>query len=216
MNKDTIYWIIIIALGGLAFYFWYQGDLVNSNLRAKEAVLKESRLENGMLLSSIESFKVSQSEIENQLWIKDDSLKVMLDRFKSLVGTVSIKTITKVDTIKIPISPPSIDEPNRRYFWRESPYYTLHGYQEDNFLRIDSLRIPNEQRIVIGKKKGFWNQQITVDVNNSNPLIVTDDIDSQIVVKNAVKRFGFGPFIGLDVTLRPTFGVGMSYDLFRF
>jgi hypothetical protein len=46
-------------------------------------------------------------------------------------------------------------------------------------LTIDSLKIPNEQRIIIGEKKeGFLNlkTKLEIEVNNSNPYIQTTNI----------------------------------------
>jgi hypothetical protein len=216
MNKDTIYWIVIIILAAMTFHFWQRSDTLHSNLSAKKAVLENTRLENGMLLSSIESYKVSEREIENQLWVKDDSLNLMVNRYKNLVGTIGIETSTRVDTIRITLAPPSIAQPNRRYFTTESPFYSISGFASENFLRIDSLRVPNTQRIVIGQKKGFWNNQITAEIHNSNPHVETVDLESQIVLKQKIKRFGVGPYIGLDILLRPSFGIGVSYDVWRF
>ena len=67
----------------------------------------------------------------------------------------------------------------------------------------------------IGTKRSYFKTVLTADVSNSNPLINTIGISSQVTTV-PIKRFGLSVFVGYDITLNPTVGVGVSYTPFFF
>ncbi|MDG1806126.1 MAG: hypothetical protein P8H68_13910, partial [Flavicella sp.] len=77
-------------------------------------------------------------------------------------------------------------------------------------ITLKDLKISNTQRLVVGVKRSYFKNTMTADVTNSNPLIQTTGISSQVTTV-PIKRFGLSVFAGYDIALKPTVGVGVSY-----
>lgn len=213
--KDFLFLVIVGALILAVMHFWGNNQIAQNNEAALKDKLEHFKLKNGMITSERDVLLVTNKELKEELYIKDDSLKVMTDLFKDFVGTVKIVTETRIDTVEIPVEVPI--ETNKRYdFAKTTPHFTIAGSIGHSSVRIDSLSMFNTQRLVIGRKKGFWNRTITATVSNSNPYIQTKDLATQIVLEERIKRFGIGPFIGLDFTGSFTVGVGVNYQVWRF
>jgi hypothetical protein len=213
--------IAIFALIALVCFLLFRScDKSNEIQRFKtnNAILKEdvkyTKSKLGQEIASKSALEVSLKELKKGYWIKDDSLKDITRGFKKIQSATIIKTKYKVDTVTI-----VYDSPGKEYFKREwskiTPHFTISGVSTNAYTRIDSLTLLNTQRLVIGTKKGFFNNQLTASITNSNPYIITTDILTQSVsIPN--KRFGVGFFAGVDVLGKPTVGVGVTYSLIRF
>jgi len=213
--------IAIFALIALVCFLLFRScDKSNEIQRFKtnNAILKEdvkyTKSKLGQEIASKSVLEVTLKELKKGYWIKDDSLKDITRGFKKIQSATIIKTKYKVDTVTI-----VYDSPGKEYFKREwskiTPHFTISGVSTNAYTRIDSLTLLNTQRLVIGAKKGFFNNQLSVSVTNSNPYVKTKDILAQsVTVPN--KRFGVGFFAGVDILGKPTLGVGLNYSLFRF
>ena len=85
---------------------------------------------------------------------------------------------------------------------------------------IDSSFVPyNTLSFVIGKQKGLFNNDYSIQAVNSNPNIKTIGLDSY-TFKAKPKRFGLGLHVGYginsELNLAPYVGIGVSYNLFSF
>ena len=213
--------IVIFALLAVVCFLLIKGCDQSKNLerfKSNNAILKEdlkyntSKLGQEVAIKSV--LEVTLKELKEGYWIKDDSLTDITRRFKKIQSATIIKTKYKVDTITIPY-----DYPGKEYFKRQwskiTPHFTITGVSTNAYTRIDSLTLLNTQRLVIGTGKGFFNNTLSVQVTNSNPYIKTTELLTQsVTIPN--KRFGVGFFAGIDITGKPTVGVGVSYSLFRF
>jgi len=213
--------IVIFALLALVCFLLIKGCDQSKNLdrfKTNAAVLKEdlsfTKSKLGQEIAGKSALEVTLKELKEGYWIKDDSLTDITMRFKKVQSATIIKTKYKVDTVTI-----VYDSPGKEYFKREwskiTPLFTITGVSTNAYTRIDSLTLLNTQRLVIGTEKGFFNNTLSVQVTNSNPYITTTELLTQSVTI-ANKRFGVGFFAGIDITGKPTVGVGLNYSLFRF
>jgi len=213
--------IVIFALIALVCFLLIKGCDQSKNLerfKTNAAVLKEdlsfTKSKLGQEIAGKSALEVTLKELKEGYWIKDDSLTDITRRFKKVQSATIIKTKYKVDTVTI-----VYDSPGNEYFKREwskiTPHFAITGVSTNAYTRIDSLTLLNTQRLVIGTEKGFFNNQLSVQVTNSNPYVTTTELLTQsVTIPN--KRFGVGFFAGIDITGKPTVGVGLNYSLFRF
>ncbi|WP_438423150.1 DUF6549 family protein [Aquimarina macrocephali] len=190
-------------------------DRYQDNISTLKDVVYTYKLKNGELASSKKALLVTNKELRKGIFVKDDSLKALLKKFKRVKAAVKIKTVVRIDTIEIPFNNP-VETPFKRSFALNNPNYKLSGNVSNFGVTIDKINIPNTQRLVIGNRKvGFFKTQLEVSMTNSNPYLKVDDIESQIVtIKN--NKFHVIVFAGVDYTLSPTFGLGVGYSLWSF
>jgi len=213
--------IAIFALLALVCFL-----LVKNCERAKDverfktnaAVLREdlsfTKSKLGQEIAGKSALEVTLKELKKGYWIKDDSLTDITRKFKKIQSATIIKTVVKIDSFKIPYKNPANEYFNQSWS-KETPLFAISGISTNSFMQINTLRLFNTQRLVIGTEKGFFNNTLSVQVTNSNPHITTKELLTQsVTIPN--KRFGVGLFTGIDVTGEPTFGAGVSYSFFRF
>jgi hypothetical protein len=220
-NSPFLNRIVILALLALVCFL-----LVKNCDRAKDverfksnnAILKdsvtysESKL--GQEIASKRALDVTLKELKEGYWIKDDSLTDITRKFKKIQSATIIKTVAEIDSIKIPYKNPANEYFNQSWS-KETPLFAISGISTNSFMQINTLRLFNTQRLVIGTEKGFFNNTLSVQVTNSNPHIKTTELLTQsVTIPN--KRFGVGLFAGIDITGKPTVGVGLNYSLFMF
>jgi len=220
-NSPIFNRIVIFALLALVCFL-----LLKNCERAKDverfksnaAVLREdlsfTKSKLGQEIAGKSALEVTLKELKKGYWIKDDSLTDITRRFKKIQSATIIKTVVEIDSFKIPYKNPTNEYFNQSWS-KETPLFAISGISTNSFMQINTLRLFNTQRLVIGTEKGFFNNTLSVKVTNSNPYIKTTELLTQsVTIPN--KRFGVGFFAGIDVTGKPTVGVGVSYSLFRF
>lgn len=218
--KNNIHWIFAILILSILLF---KSDLrrkretvrYQDNISTLKDVVYTYKLKNGELASSKKALLVTNKELRKGIFIKDDSLKALLKKFKRVKAAVRIKTVVRIDTIEIPFDNP-IETPFNRSFSLSDPNYKIIGKVSNFGITIDKIDIPNTQRLVIGKRKvGFFKTRLEVSMTNSNTYLRVDDIESQVVtIKN--NKFHVIVFVGVDYTLNPTFGLGIGYSLWGF
>jgi len=220
-NSPIFNRIVMFALLALVCFL-----LVKNCERAKDverfktnaAVLREdlsfTKSKLGQEIAGKSALEVTLKELKKGYWIKDDSLTDITRKFKKIQSATIIKTVVEIDSIKIPYKNPANEYFNQSWS-KETPLFAISGISTNSFMQINTLRLFNTQRLVIGTEKGFFNNTLSVQVTNSNPYIKTTELLTQsVTIPN--KRFGVGFFAGIDITGKPTVGVGVSYSLFRF
>lgn len=187
---------------------------VEKNLTAQKDEISSYKLKNGQQVATIKSLEVSQNELKKQLWVKDDSLSLMIKEFKNVKAAVVVDTKVVIDSVPVPYEVPVPCEFYREFTFND-PNYSFRGVSSHLGITLKDLQIPNTMRLVLGEKRNFFKTTITADVTNSNLLIQTTGITSQVTTV-PIKRFGVSVFVGYDITLQPTVGVGVSYTPFFF
>lgn len=124
----------------------------------------------------------TQDQIKS-LIATNDTLKEWVNEFKEIQGAVTIRETTIVKEIAVPFDRPipcDFKPFKANKINKDFQFYTTIA---NTGLTIDSLKIPNEAKILIGEKKeGFLNlkTKLVVDVNNSNPYIKTTNISGYV------------------------------------
>ena len=143
----------------------------------------------------------------------ESELKELAKKFKDVQTAGQIRTITKIDTIKIGYEVPVPFEFDR--LWSKNDrFYSISGHSTQDGITINSLEIPNTLSFVVGKKKGNF----IIEAVNSNPHIKTTGLDAYSF-KLPKKRFGVSLFVGYGISntgLSPLVGIGFGYNLIEF
>jgi hypothetical protein len=179
------------------------------NATALTDTVKYYRLLNKQIAAEKAALSVTQKELKKQLWIKDDSLKVLVKNYKKPMVVTKVEQKTKLDTIRIPF------KKSDSSFTKTTPYYSISGFISDDVISFDTFELNNTQRLVTGYKKGFFSHRLTTTITNSNPYVQTRDIATQVVeIKR--KRFGLSVFAGMGILGKPAIGIGLTYDILQF
>jgi len=189
-------------------------ERVKNNMQNLEQEVEVSESKMGQVVSKVNTLNVTNKELQNQIWVKDDSLKDITRQFKRVISATVIETKVVIDTVDIPFKS-EVESVFSRDFSASNPNYSIQGIARNTGISLSNITIINKQRIVIGKDRGFFRDNILIKVTNSNKKMHVIGMTSQNVVVNK-KRFGLGPFIGLDHTGSATFGVALTYSLIRF
>lgn len=101
------------------------------------------------------------------------NLARQVDKFKKVAAAAVIKSEAKVDSFQVTLHDTIPCLFNPISFAIDSSHYKISGRIARTNLFIDGLTIPNEQTLVIGKKKGniFKKKEYSIEVTNSNPFI---------------------------------------------
>ena len=216
--------LVVVVVGFLWFRSCSQKTGVENDLSNYHKVMNDTisyyETKNGDIIASKLAIEGSNKSLELLISSLNDStkqLKTLVSKFKRVASASQTKTITVIDSIKVPYSIDGVVFD--KTFRLKEPYYTINGRSTNNGLFIDDLSIPNTQSIVVGKrKKGFLKTEYRIEVQNSNPFINTTAVDSY-TLKERKKRIGLGIYLGYGLNntgLTPQLGVGLSYDVIRF
>jgi hypothetical protein len=166
--------------------------------------------DNGERIAEQDQIILSQKDaISNNLLVIEDLKKVK--------SQVTIKTITKIDSIFVPI----IDTVDRivfdsqglaflklpTKFGIEEEWYSLYSTINNKGMWIDSLSLYNRQTITLGLKSNgiFKSPTPTVTVKNENPFVDVNSLKN-VVIKNDTrfydkKGFWYGLGVGTGILI---------------
>lgn len=179
-------------------------------------------------LNGVEIAQNKALMLENQKQLKavlskNDTLAQLMDKYKNLKSVTIINNNTTIrndsipyDTIRIPcdFEPFQVE--------RDSSNYQFFGTIAPSYFKIDSLKIPDEQSILFGKRKmGFLKRaEYVAEVTHSNPLISTNNVGSYAIKEKRKKvvislggAWGFAPQFGTTTTV---VGVTVGFPLISF
>ena len=216
--KTLPHTIVILALLCLSFHLWSEKRTAQRTYTHNMEVLNDSlhTYENnlGLVVAEKKAFQGEKKELEQLIELQSEQLQEALKRTKPTTAT-KIVTETKIDTVLIPYKVP-VEVNFALPFERDNNNYSIKGLATQKGINIYNLTIPNEQSVVVGKKKiGFMKWEYRAEVTNSNPLITVTDLAS-FTFKEPKKRFGVGAFAGMAIDGTPTVGVGVSYNFLSF
>jgi hypothetical protein len=185
LNKIYSFFIIII----LIVLLFREGcnqkkvdDLIDdiSNYKTEAQVYKTKL---GIEISTNRALTLSSQKQMRTLLATNDTLMDWIKQFKVINGAVTLRETTIIKEIVVPfdrIIPCDFKPFSANKVNKDFQFYTK---VSNTGLTIDSLKIPNESKIVIGEKReGFLKlkTKLVVDVNNSNPYIVTSNISGYV------------------------------------
>lgn len=212
--------IVTAALIVLCIYLWRSKNQVKytatNNIEALTDSLGHYKNKEGVWVAEKKLFQGTEKDLRQVIKSKDIAFQKLLKTFKKPVAAATVETITKIDTVFIPyenkIDLPVFELP----FSKISKHYSLSAISTNEGVGISEVSIPNTQNVVIGKKKtGWFKSEYRIDVENSNPLIKTTDLDG-FSFRPKPKRFGLGVFVGYSTDLEVVIGVGVNYNILSF
>jgi hypothetical protein len=180
-NKSYIGIIILLVLA-LLFQGWRsqsrEDDLV-SKITTYSDIAKVYALKSGAQVATNTALSVSsQKQMAAFAASINDTLKQIVKRFKS-VNNITYATTNFYagkDTVRTVNIPCNFTPFKVR---RSDSTYKFVGTIAQNYFSVDSVYIPNKISIVSGRKKiGFMKYDYSVDINNSNPLMRTTNIQA--------------------------------------
>lgn len=133
----------------------------------------------GLEVSTNKALALQTQEQMKSLLATNDTLREWLSEFKEIKGGVVVRETTIVREVAVPFDRPipcDFKPFKANKISKDFQFYTTIA---NTGLTIDSLKIPNEAKIIIGdKKEGFLGlkTKLSIDVNNSNPYIKTSNI----------------------------------------
>lgn len=218
--KKNWLWFIII---GILIFLLFQSDYranknynrVTNNLEIQKDSTRYYKLKNGQEVATKEALLVTNKELRNQVFIKDDSLKLMTDKFNKVQSAIVIDTETLIKEVEIRYKDPVQFEFSKE-FTKNNEWYFISGVSDQNGIIINDLGFKDKIRIVTGTKRKWFSTEVTTDVSLSNPYSRVEGIQSQTTtVKD--KLFGVGLYTGYDVVNgKIGAGVGVTFNLFKF
>ena len=210
---------LLICIFLLTFFVW---QTFSANTKLKEYKNQVIKLKDGEQLF-IEKLNEKGEKIAEQdqiiLTQKDAIAHNLLEinNLKKIKSQVKIKTITKIDSVYIPV----IDTVERivydttglallklpTKFGLESEWYSIFSTINKNGMLLDSLSMYNRQVITIGMKSNgiFKSPTPSVVVKNENPYVNVNSLNN-VVIKNDTrfydkKGFWFGVGVGTGVLI---------------
>jgi len=193
---------LLICIFLLAFFIWQTLSANSKLLEYKNQVIK---LKDGEQLF-IERLNKKGEKIAEQdqvILSQKDAIAYNLleiDNLKKIKSQVKITTITKIDSVYIPI----LDTLDRivydtvgiallklpTKFGLESEWYSIFSTINKNGMLLDSLSLYNRQIITIGmKSNGFLKSPTpSVVVKNENPYVSVNSLNN-IIIKNDTRFY---------------------------
>ena len=226
INKKNILYIIIAVL--VVVILLREGcsqsstnDLIKNVAEYKTSAEHYKGL-NGADVARNNALMLQNSDQIKALLNKNDTLSELMKKYKDLKNVTIINNMTEIrdsisfDSIRIPCDFKPFP------VFRDSSHYKFHATIGKDFLRIDSLKIPDEQSIIFGKRKmGFLKRrEYTAEVIHSNPLIKTTNIGSYAIQEKRKKLvISVGATYGLNLStgqLQPVIGFQVGFPLISF
>jgi hypothetical protein len=185
--KDRLYIISICCL--IIFLLIREGcnqrhtDKLISDISNYKTDAETYKTKLGLDISTNNALALETQEQVKTLMATNDTLKQWVSKFKEIKGGVIIKETTIIKEVAVPFDkliPCDFKPFPANKITKDFLFYTTVA---NTGLTIDSLKIPNESRIIIGdRREGFLKLKtsLVVDVNNSNPYIQTSNISGYI------------------------------------
>ena len=158
-----------------------------SNLDALTDTVSYYKNKAGKQTATIKTLRLKNNELNNYIINKDEELKAVAEEFSSLQYIVKYTTVTKFDTIYIPLEKPITTENRFKVSGKKkNKWFSLNYTITNDSLTITPLLINTDASIVTGiKRKWFLGKEtLTTDVTFTNPNISVTNLKSVAVKVN--------------------------------
>jgi hypothetical protein len=182
MRKDLIYVFIIIGL--VIIFLFREGcnqkhnDKLISDIVNYKTEAQTYKTSLGLEVSTNKALVLETQEQMKSLLSSNDTLKEWVSKFKEIKGGVIVKETTIVKEVAVPFETkiPCDFKPFKAN--KLEKHFSFYSTIANTGLTIDSVKIPNESRIIIGERKDnfFSKKKLVIDINNSNPYVSTSNI----------------------------------------
>lgn len=210
---------LLICIFLLTFFVW---QTFSANTKLKEYKNQVIKLKDGeqLFIQKLNEKGEKIAEQDQIILTQKDAIAhnlLEINNLKKIKSQVKIKTITKIDSVYIPV----IDTVERivydttglallklpTKFGLESEWYSIFSTINKNGMLLDSLSMYNRQVITIGMKSNgiFKSPTPSVVVKNENPYVNVNSLNN-VVIKNDTrfydkKGFWYGVGVGTGVLI---------------
>ena len=211
--------LLILVLAVLCVHLWKMKSAAVKTHEDNLGVLNDSishyKNKEGLWVAERKAFQGEKKELEELIKTQGEQLKKAVKQFKQPAAAVKIKTVVEVDTVLVPyVNKTELDF--HLPFDRTTEHYSLKGFVSNAGVSFLSVEIPNEQSVIVGKKKtGFLKYEYRAEVTNSNPLIKVTELSSFNFMDKKI-RFHLGPYVGIGSNGSVAFGIGVGYSFLSF
>jgi hypothetical protein len=183
MRKDKIYISAIIII--IAVFFLREGcnrmdtNKLVSDITSYKTESETYKTKLGLEINTNKALALQTQDQMKSLLASNDTMREWMKEFKKIKAGVIIKETTIIKEVAVPFDRNIPCDFKPFPAKKETKDFQFYATVANTGLTLDSLKVPNESKIVIGdKRKGFLNlkSELTVDVNNSNPYIETSNI----------------------------------------
>ena len=202
MKIKSIVLAVIFCLMGLWIYnlnknkAHYKAMYENNEL-AKQDTIEYYKTQNGRFVAEKRSYLTDKKN----LITANDSLKDVLKNIKPEVVTI-IKTVVKIDTVKIPFEKP-IPIDFYRTWNHNTKWFSIDGSVTQEGVNINNLSLPDKLDFIGGWKKQNWFKPDipTIRVVNSNPHVQISNMEGYVFNEKVplIKSKGFNIAIGVGL-----------------
>lgn len=177
-------YIILIIIGVIVFLFrecsnQNATDKLVSDIANYKTESETYKTKLGLEINTNKALVLETQDQMKSLLASNDTMKEWISKFKEIKGGVILRETTIVREVPVPFDKviPCDFKPFQSK--KETKDFLFYTTIANTGLTIDSLKIPNEAKIIIGDKRtGFLKMKssLVVEVNNSNPYIKTSNI----------------------------------------
>lgn len=156
---------------------------MSKNVKAIQDTITYKNNKIGTITASKKAFEVTVKELRKQNWVKDEKLVTLTKEFNKLQSAIKITQEVEIKEIPI-VYRDSVPCDFKRQDSISTKNYRFDYLSTQKGVLISNLSIPNEQYIITGyKSKGFFSKEseLTVDVTNSNEVVKTKNIETQVI-----------------------------------
>ena len=187
MKEKRIYQILLVVL--IIILAFREGcnikqtDELIANIAQYKTQAETYKTKLGLQISTNNALILKTDEQIKSLMATNDTLRNWIKDFRNIKAGVVVRETTIVKEVAVPFDRPipcDFQPFPVKKITKDFEFYTTVA---NTGLTIDSLKIPNESKIVIGQKRSGLlglKSEMVIDINNTNPYIQTSNISGYV------------------------------------
>lgn len=157
-------------------------DRLKNNIEALKDSVRFKKNMIGTLTAEKKVLEVTEHELKNQVFVKDEKLSKLQKEFEKVKS--SVKVVTNLEIKEIPvIFKDTIQCVFEKKDSVRTEFYNFDVRLTNKDFTLKNVNIPNTQYTIIGQKKDglFKPVYMSIEVTNTNKFLVTKDLTAQLV-----------------------------------
>lgn len=213
--KRALPWILLIAVALAWFHCSSEYRKTIDNKERNLSILKKDSTSQVARLKKIEGekqvwtaerevYQVTQKELKEQVWMKDENIKQLIKGFDKIQSVIKGSAVVSIDTMYLPFDRPAPCEFNFTKEYAPSKWWTVKINSTQLGNTIQSIKGTTDVYAVTGfdRKSIFHPYEGKISLTSSNPDIKFNFIEGQVVTEpksfwdNLLLWAGAGGIIG--------------------